>query len=270
MKKCIGLCAFFYQIALLCAEAQQLTSPPPFAQLQAYSHHQPIIIATAAHPASLTRNEFFGLAVYGERKFMLAELSQYLAIGMVPAGAGRFGFQAGVFGNMSYRQTRAGIAYARSIGKLDVGVRLNYFGFRTAGYGQTSTANGEAGMLLRLSERFCAGINLFNPFGAGVLKDPSENLPSVYTAGFGYDVSKKFFLGAQLSKEGGVPLSLCAGMSYRPHESVVVRTGFSSPDGYYVGAGVQLREYFLETVASWHPYLGLTPALSIQYLKLRR
>ena len=84
--------------------------------------------------------------VYGERRFMLDELSLYQLAIAVPTNSGNFGVKAGYFGFSDYNESQMGLAYARKLGsKVDIGVQFNYNGIQVSGYGNSSAINFEIG-----------------------------------------------------------------------------------------------------------------------------
>ena len=71
--------------------------------------------------------------VYGERRFLLDELSLYQLAIAVPTNSGNFGVKAGYYGFSDYNESQMGLAYARKLGsKVDIGVQFNYNGIRLA------------------------------------------------------------------------------------------------------------------------------------------
>ena len=133
--------------------------------------------------------------VYGERRFMLDELSLYQLAIAVPASSGNFGVKAGYYGFSEYNESQIGLAYARKLGtKLDVGVQFNYNGVQISGYGNATAVNFEIGTVIHLTEKLNAGIHAYNPVGGKFGKNAEEKLASVYTVGLGFDASDKFFV----------------------------------------------------------------------------
>ena len=92
--------------------------------------------------------------VYGERRFLLNELSLYQLAIAVPTKSGNFGIKAGYFGFSDYNESQMGLAYARKLGsKVDIGVQFNYNGIQISGYGNSSAINFEIGTVLHLTDK---------------------------------------------------------------------------------------------------------------------
>ena len=69
--------------------------------------------------------------VYGERRFLLNELSLYNLRSLCQPTSGNFGVKAGYFGFSDYNESQMGLAYARKLGnKVDIGVQFNYNGIQ--------------------------------------------------------------------------------------------------------------------------------------------
>lgn len=235
--------------------------------LGAYSLNHVDVFSFNNNQASLAQAKNISAGVYGERRFMLDELSFYqLAIG-VPSKSGNFGVKAGYFGFSEYNESQIGLAYARKLGtKLDVGVQFNYNGVQVSGYGNASAVNFEIGTILHLTDKLNAGVHAYNPVGGRFGKNAEEKLASVYTIGLGYEASDKFFVGAEIEKEENQVVNINAGMQYRFLPQVMARAGIATnTSNIYAGVGLFLKTFRIDVVASYHPQLGITPGLLLIY-----
>lgn len=95
-------------------------------------------------------------------------------------------------------------------------MQFNYYAIKVAGYGNAGALNAEAGIIMHLTERFNAGMHVFNPAGERFGKNSNEKLPFVYTAGLGYEASAQFYTSIEIEKEEDLPVNVKA----------VCRTGF--------------------------------------------
>ena len=95
--------------------------------LGAYSNNHIDVFSFSNNQASLAQMKNASAGVYGERRFMLNELSLYQFAIAVPTNAGNFGVNTGYFGFSDYNESQMGLAYARKLGnKVDIGVQFNY------------------------------------------------------------------------------------------------------------------------------------------------
>lgn len=229
----------------------------------AYSRHQSDVFSFSANPAALGKTRHFAAGLYGERKFLLDELSSYSFAGTVPAFGGGFGLSVIKQGKEGMNQLQAGLAYGRELGeKIAVGAQFNYHSIAIAGYGSAAAVTAEAGMALRLTEQLEAGFHISNPAGGRFGEGGAEKLPAVYAAGIGYDASEKVYVAAFLRKEESLPADVMACMQYRIIPQVMVKAGCqSSPALFWMGAGFQYQSLRIEAAASYHLQLGITPGV---------
>jgi len=259
---------FFLLVNLFC-EAQILRTPvtSAYTRLGAYTLHYTDAFSFSANQASLAKIEMLSAGIYGERRFLLKELSLYQAAFALPTGSGSFGLQGSYAGSTEYNETGLGLAYGRKLGsKLDIGAQFNYHAIKVAGYGTASAINFEGGLLFHVTEQFHVGIHFYNPTGTAFQKNEDEKLPAIYTAGLGYEVSNKFFISGEIQKVEDEDLNVNAGMQYSFDEKLFARAGFTSAaSSYFLGLGVMLKNFRLDATASVHPQLGITPGLLLLF-----
>lgn len=235
--------------------------------LGSYSMSHVDVFSAVNNQASLAQIKNASAGVYGERRFMLDELSLYqFAVG-VPTKSGNFGIKAGYFGFSDYNESQIGLAYGRTLGsKIDVGVQFNYNGIRVSSYGNSSAINFEIGTILHLADKLNAGVHAYNPVGGKFGKNQEEKLASVYTVGLGYEASDKFFVSAEIEKEEDQPVNVNAGFQYKFLPQLMARAGISTnTSNVYAGVGLLLKSFRLDVVAGYHPQLGVTPGLLLIY-----
>ncbi len=238
-----------------------------YTQLHTYSNQFTDAFSFTANTAALAKAKKFSAGLFSERRFILQELSTYSLAAALPTSSGNFGFKGDYFGGSVYNETTLGLAYARKLGtKVDVGVQFNYSSLKTATYGSASTITFDAGAIFHLTEALQSGFHIYNPTGMKLGKGDEEKLPSIYSAGLGYDVSPNFFIGAEIQKVEDQALSINAGFHYLFAEGLSARAGINSATSvYYIGFGVHLKTVWLHITASFHPYLGVTPGLLLIY-----
>jgi len=257
---------------LLCSsvlQAQTLRRPigAPYSSLGAYSVEQTDVFSFTANQAALAELKNSSAGMYGERRFMLAELANYTAVVAVPTSSGNFGLKTNFSGFADYNETQLGLAYARKLGKkIDVGVQFNYSSIRIAEYGNTSAISFELGTVLHLTEQLNAGFHVSNPVGGKFGNEKQEKLASVYTVGLGYDASDKFFISAAIEKEENQPVNVNAGLQYKLLPQIMARVGMSSAtSSAWMGVGLYIKTFRVDVTASYHPQLGITPGLLLLF-----
>lgn len=251
----------------LSAIAQNLRSPVTnaFNRLNTYSLSHANVTSFTANQAALAPLDHFSAGIYSERRFLVAQLSWYSATVALPASSGSFGFKGDYFGDASYNETGVGLAYGRKLtDQVDIGLQINYYSFRLAGYGTASTINAEGGLMVHFSDELKIGVHVYNPTGVSVGKRQEEKLPVIVSVGLGYDVSKKVFMGAEVEKIESLPLNANVGLHYYFDEKLFAGAGLATAtSSYYLAFGVLLKNNQLNVVAAKHPQLGITPGLQL-------
>jgi hypothetical protein len=253
----------------LVANSQTLRRPlaAPYIGTGAYSLNHVDAFSFTSNQASLAQLKNTAAGVYGERRFLLNELSNYRAVAGIVTSSGNFALSTSYAGFSDYNETQLGLAYARKLGaKVDIGVQFNYNGIRVAGYGNASTVNFEIGTILHLSEKLHTGLHVNNPIGGKFGKQQQEKLPSVYTIGLGYEASDKFFVSTEIIKEEDQSVNVNAGFQYKFTSQLLARAGISSATtSGWAGVGLSWKSFRLDVTASYHSQLGVTPGLLLLF-----
>ena len=231
--------------------------------LGAYSINHVDVFSFTSNQASLAQIKNTSAGVYGEKRFLLKELSLYQAAVTLPTKSGNFGLKAGYYGFTDYNESQIGLAYARKLGeKVDVGVQFNYHAIKISGYGNASAINFEIGTILHLTDKLHAGVHAYNPAGGKLGKNGEEKLASVYAVGLGYEASDKFFVSAEVEKEENQPVTINTGMQYKFLPQLMARAGIATASSNaYFGVGLFLKSFRIDITAGYHPQLGITPGL---------
>lgn len=266
MKKAILVAALF--IGADCpAQLDRTKTAPFYPSLPAYSTQGADAFSLCSNSASLANVKSFSAGVFSERRFMLPELSAHSFALALPVSSGVFGLGGTFFGGPLYRESALRLAHGRNLGsKAAVGVQFHYLALSAAGYGAASTVTFDAGALFRLTEAVQVGFSAYNPVRAKLEKNGGERLPSVFSAGIGYDASPQVFVGAEAQKSEGEPLNVSAALQYAVAEKLFARLGVASAASVlYGGFGAKLKALRIDLSASFHPYLGVTPGFLVLY-----
>ena len=258
---------------ILCAacsslKSQNFQTPVSFAYLKTntYSSVHNDVFSFTGNQAALANAKKIEAGVYGERRFMLSELSSYQLAFALPTSSGNFGLQASYFGSSSFNQSGLGLVYARNLGKVDVGAQFNYHQLKIVGYGNAYAFNVEGGAILHVNDQLQTGIHVYNPTRVSIGKNGEEKLPVIYSFGMGYDASDKFFVGTEIEKVEDQPININVGLQYSFDEKLFARMGVSSAtSSFYLGAGFIWNGFRIDVVASVHPSLGITPGMLLLY-----
>jgi hypothetical protein len=239
--------------------AQMQASPVPgmYAGPAAYSNAQRDPLSGAANPASLTAVKRKTFALYGGRDFGLKQLQSIQFAVAVKTGFFYTGITAIYHGYAEYNESGIMIHVARKAGdQLDVGISLAVRSVHQSGYRNLMLPGGTAGFRIHPLKGLTIGMCVEDPF--------SKVLPSLYRWGIGYDVSEHFYAGAEIFKQGSMPVFFRMAFSYQVHP-VLFRAGFNgSINSFFISAGLRMKTTVIIVSASLHPQLGFSQAFSIQ------
>ncbi|MBC7511418.1 MAG: hypothetical protein H7320_22120 [Ferruginibacter sp.] len=239
----------------------------PYLNLSAYSTKQTDVFSFTGNQAALANKNIGGVGIYGERRFLIAENSVYGLAAAVPSMLGNFGVQVNYAGFQNFNEQKVGLAYGRSLGdKVDVGIQFNYYGYKIPAYQNGSAINFEGGAIFHFSEKLNAGVHVYNPVGGTVSKANNEKLAAVYKFGLGYDASDNFYVSTEIVKEENQPINVTGGFQYTFKKQFFARAGFRSDNNTgYSGVGFLYNKLRIDVAASFHPQLGVSPAILLIY-----
>jgi len=231
--------------------------------LGAYSNNHIDVFSFQRNQAALARLKQTSAGLYVEKRFLLKELSLYNAAFALRTHSGNFGLDARYYGFADYNEMQLGLAYGRGLGnRIDVGVQFNYYGVRVGGYGKASTFNFDIATIVHLTDKLNAGVRVYNPVGGKLGNAEEEKLASLYSFGFGFEASEKFFMSAEIEKEQSQPVNVNAGFQYKFLDRLMARIGIASAtSSMYFGIGVELKSFRLDATSSYHQQLGISPGL---------
>jgi hypothetical protein len=242
-------------------------SIPYYVSMNAYSAHHAELFSTSSNQAALAQLNNSYAGIFSERRFLLSTLNHFVAAIGLHTGHGNFGMNTGYFGFRDYNETQIGLVYAKKLGsKLDVGACFNFNSIKISGYGNSSAINGEIGIILHLTDKLRAGINVFNPAGGKFSNDVNEKLATVITIGSGYEASENFFVSTEIEKEEDLPVNVNAGIQYKFLPQLFVRISIATETSTtYFGIGFIMKSFRMDVIASYHPQLGFTPAMLLLF-----
>lgn len=249
----------FYILAVFillgrCVAAQPVSPLPVPAFTCTYTVKFSDAFSAINNPAALVSGKSFSAGMYAQRRFMLAEPVQYI----ITAAWHGAGIQLNYLRSGAYRQSEAGIAYAKKLGKIDLGGRINYHAVSITGYGSTAAVVMDVGSIWHITNDLHAGMHVYNPVGG--------KLSYRYSAGLGYEVSEQVLLSMQLSKTENKPVSLHAGLHYQPVEKIIIQAGISTATAEpFMAAGYQWKPWRVLVSVSYHAQLGCSPSLMFIY-----
>lgn len=218
--------------------------------------------------ASLAGLETMQFAVFYESRFLMSELGMKGFAAGLPTKYGTFGLNVNSFGYSMYGETKAGIAYARKLGKnFSMGVQIDYFNTRIGeNYGNSSTVGGEIGIMAEPVKNLTVGLHLFNPTRSKLSGNLDERIPTIMRFGMSYKFSDQVFVIAEAEKDVDYKTTFRGGLEYRPFPVFYIRAGAASNPGLVsMGFGVALKKFRLDVASTFHSVLGFSPSIGLQY-----
>ena len=240
--------------------------------LYAYSTEQKNVYALQDNIASVVKMNSFQCGLYGERRFLIRELSFYNALVAAPTPHGNFSLNAAMFTFPQFSNMFVGLGYGKQLNKIaDCGLQFSYQTVNIPGYTKRSALGAELGMIFHLSGELNTGISIKNINSHSIKKTDAIRYPWIYSAGIGYDASKQVYLGMEVRKVEGQPAETIVSLHYQIHKRMRLNISDlpSSMNGS-LGAGLSLKDFELFVITNYHQLLGITPALFISYNKKKQ
>lgn len=244
--------------------AQPVSAIPLPAAPGAYSPLNVDAFSAARNPAALASVQVFSAGIYSARHFMLPDIRHGFLAAAFPLMKGGAGIQLNYLKSGAYTQSEIGIAYAKKLGRADLGIKFNYHKLSVLGYGSAGSAVIDIGSIWHVTDDLHAGVNFYNPVGA-------KKLSAVYTAGLGYDVSAQVLLCTEIIKEENKPPNIVVVVQYKPVARVLLQAGIATATAQpYLSAGFRLGAYQIQFCISYHAQLGFSPAFALMYQSTKR
>jgi hypothetical protein len=174
------------------------------------------------------------------------------------------------YGGQTFSATTIGLAYARSMGKLDLGAQFNFVSDKIPTYKTVSFFDVALGCLYKLTEGLQLGFQISNPVGKK--EDPNlRKEPFTCSFGLGWKMSDMVSIGTLLEKTEDQPTNLKAGISYRFDKKLETHLGLCMEgNSFYVGAGYLIGGMNMIVTLVIHQRLGMTPGLVLLYQPLEK
>lgn len=225
------------------------------------------IFSFTANKAALVFMQETSAGIMMERRFMLAELSNYGFALAIPRTWGAAGLQCRFQGGGNWSAYAANLAYAKKLtAGMALGLQVNLVNERAAGYMPSRLLSADLSLLMRPAENWSMGLDVQHLVSTQSTQDKTNPQSAIYTFGTGFSANPQTMLAAWVSHESGKPVQMAAEARYRFADRLMASIGFSSDNGSFF-AGVQLSwsAYRLFVSGSKHPLLGYTPGLALQY-----
>jgi hypothetical protein len=187
----------------------------------------------------------------------------------IPFKPGCFSATITSSGFSSFRENRASASYAMKLGeKIRAGIGINWLHIGSPyDYADLYGVVPSAGIQILPFKNLVAGFAWFNPARQEFRPHGYLSLPSILTAGIGYNFGKEVFICMEAAKQpGGIP-RFSGGAEILPADKIVIRIGISKQEitSYSAGIGCVFNHFGINIAVMHHPVLGYSPAMDLSY-----
>lgn len=270
----IRLLSLYYIVCSVSGANAQSLIYPVLVQNQAAAKYAPSVIdafSCAYNPALSPHIDDFAAGIYTEDRFLTDELKLVSAAAVIQRSQSGISLLVRHFGNIDYSENCIGLNYGFSLGKVSLGAIFNYDLLRIRGSSPESYIKYGVASLWQVSEKVFTSFQLTNPhFFAGGSKDQYP-LATVTRFGIGYAASDEFYVAVESQKEEDKPpqavFAVCYQYAGKYFFSGNWTTGAQQP---YISTGWQWKDFRIETGCAFHQVLGISPSLTILYIKSKK
>ena len=186
-----------------------------------------------------------------------------------PSPFGKLGLSLRYFGYPLFHQMKAGLSYARLLGKkIRAGVQLVYLqtGFGDV-YGSRSRFTFAIGLQTSVTKNLTLGIYIFNPVSVKPAEASAYEVPAIFRLGMAYFISKSLLVTAEAEKSTfWQPVVLRGGVEYRYKKQFFFRAGVAtSGDIFAMGFGWRKNKLQIDLATTMHQSLGFSPQASLVF-----
>lgn len=203
-----------------------------------------------------------------ENRFLLKELQTQSVVYAQPLKKGVMSLGATFYGLDVYRSGRAGFGYSLQLFEnLCAGVQMNYQSIHfSSNYNVSRTVTAEAGLYVKITDRWKLGISVFNIGRSKFSRDFDERISTVMRIGSLYQFSEIVRVTIEAEKNVNYLLRLKSGVEYNPLKKVFFRVGVATqPMEYAFGFGYRFSHIQLDLGSAYHQLLGWSPHFTLSY-----
>lgn len=221
--------------------------------------------ACTANPAAVSYLNGIAAGGYIENKYLISGLN--VAALAVAYGKKDGGAVASIryFGNAAYRETHAALGCAKNLGNVIVAASFHYNRYSITGFTRMTIFSFGAHSIMRLSDKFYASIAVINP-PIGRFRGSGGKQNSEYRMGFTYEPSVALSFSFEFQKIENIPMQVRSVLQYQPASRVFTRIGVvTNGPQPFIGIGWMRKDIQLQLAIAYHPALGTTPGMLLQY-----
>lgn len=226
--------------------------------------------ALAHNPAGLSETNNLILAIDYENRFMVPELSMYSMTALLPTPLGNLALLYSSFGPSWCRENQILIGYSRFLHpRLSCGIAFGWYGQKMPESGSLLGAVGvNLGVIAHASKNTRLGLSLSNPVSTPIETETwHEILPWKIRLGGNTNLSDDLEIGYETEIARNQSLLFRLGVNWNVMDSFFFRIGFDNRPGLSAGIGFTCKHLSIDLAFGYHPFLGYSPGISLQYEK---
>jgi len=186
-----------------------------------------------------------------------AVLAMPIKIGVAGIGAYRFGDDV-------YSEQVLTVGYSNQFGIAALGAKVNYIQYQAEGFGSKGVVSLSLGGIAKITPELSIGAYITNINQPSISED--EKLPTRLNAGLSYSPHDKILLATEIEKELDYEATLKIGMQYKFHEKLVGRTGYNlNPNAAFFGLGFKTKKFLLDYALQYNVTLRFSHQASVSY-----
>jgi len=180
---------------------------------------------------------------------------------------GTFGLAASRFGPEFFNQSRAGLSWGKSFGIASIGVQGQWYQVSSKDFNSRHYFLLNFGGIARLGEKLHFSGSISNLTQTKSQENETRVLPTILNAGLSLQANSNLLILLEIQKDLDEKAGVNAGAEYRFAGNCFARTGFSTlSKTASLGFGLFWRDMQLDFGSSWHPELGFSQCIGLQYL----
>ncbi len=220
-------------------------------------HSKGDVFRFAQNPAFLSRSKEWCAGLMVEKPWQVKSLSVVQAELLFPSKGFVINVSARQFGNKDLVDRLVCAGAGRSLGKIDIGIRMGLQTLGVKGYSSSQSILMEAGILAEL-----------NSSSHFFMSARSLNKEMSISAGIHQVVSEEVMLGICLIKNSSKPVVFQTELLYKPARKIEIDLGFfTGIRTVYFLTGYQLKDFKIRIGARFGNYIGTIPSMAIMYAK---
>ena len=218
------------------------------------------------NPGALGYLERNAAAVSFERRYSTFSLLAFSTAARYK-NLGTVGLSASRFGPEFFNQSRAGLSWGKSFGIASIGVQGQWYQLSSKDINTRHYFLLNFGGIARLGEKLHFSGSISNLTQTKSRENETRVLPTILKAGLSLQANSNLELLLEIQKDLDEKAGVNAGAEYRFARNCFARTGFSTlSKTASLGFGLAWRDMQLDFGSSWHPELGFSQCIGLQYL----